>query len=167
MNEKSLDALAAQTVAEGDDDELRAILTEICELTGMGFAAIARVTEERWIACQVLDKIQFGLDPGDELAIATTICNDIRECGEAIVIDDVPADEEWRRHPVPALYGFKSYASFPVFLADGSFYGTLCAIDPEPRLLTSTAMVAALRSAADRVTAILSRPKPIPDSAPV
>lgn len=162
MNDKVLDPLAAQAVADGDDEELRTILAEVCTLTGMGFAAIARVTESRWIACQVLDKIEFGLDPGDELAIATTICNEIRECGEAIVIDDVPADEEWRRHPVPALYGFKSYASFPVFLADGSFYGTLCAIDPSPHTISGAEIVSALRNAADRVSLILARTKLIP-----
>ena len=55
MNVKSLDAFAVQVVAHGDDDELRTILTEVCALTGMGFAAIARVTEQRGIACQVLD----------------------------------------------------------------------------------------------------------------
>ena len=157
MNDNSLDALAAQAVADGDDAELRAILTEVCDLTGMGFAAIARVTEQRWIACQVLDKIEFGLDPGDELAIATTICNEIRECGHAIVIDEVSADEDWRRHPVPALYGFESYASFPVFLADGSFYGTLCAIDPVPRALSASQTIARLEAAALRVSNILSR----------
>lgn len=163
MNGKSLDTFAAQVAADGDDDELRAILSEVCTLTGMGFAAIARVTEDRWIACQVLDKIEFGLHPGDELAIATTICNDIRECGQAIVIDEVSADEDWRRHPVPALYGFESYASFPVFLADGSFYGTLCAIDPAPHAVSGADIVAHLRGAADRVAVILSRTVAIPD----
>ena len=99
----------------------------------------------------------FGVDPGDELAIATTICNEIRECGHAIVIDEVSADEDWRRHPVPALYGFESYASFPVFLADGSFYGTLCAIDPVPRALSASQTIARLEAAALRVSNILSR----------
>lgn len=157
MNVKSLDSLAAQAAADGDDDGLRAILAEVCDLTGMGFAAIARVTEDRWVACQVLDKIEFGLDPGDELAISTTICNDIRQSGRAVIIDEVSTDEEWQRHPVPALYGFQSYASFPVVLADGSFYGTLCAIDPAPHTVSAAEIVAALRLAADRAAAILSR----------
>ena len=58
---------------------VRAILDRLCAITGMGFAAVARVTEDRWIACQVLDKIGFGLEPGGELAVKTTICNEIRE----------------------------------------------------------------------------------------
>src|SRR3546814_1839567 len=72
------------------------ILGDVCSLTNMGFAAVARVTEDRWIACQVFDKIEFGLTPGGELEIATTICNEIREHGQAVVFDDATVDPEWR-----------------------------------------------------------------------
>ena len=151
------DALAAEAAAQGDNEEIRAILEEVCRLTGMGFAAVARVTEERWIACQLIDRIEFGLDPGDELEIKKTICDDIRKCGHPIVIDHIGADPAWRTHPVPILFGFESYASFPVTLADGRFYGTLCAIDPKPRPLSAPETIAALQACADRVGAILSR----------
>ena len=110
------DAFAAEVAAEGDDPAIHSILQEVCGLTGMGFAAVARVTEDRWIACQVIDKIEFGLDPGDELEIKKTICDDIRKSGQAIIIDEVGADPKWRRHPVPMLYGFESYASIPIML---------------------------------------------------
>lgn len=150
------DDFAAAVAETGDEDEIRAILAEACRVTGMGFAAIARVTEDRWIACQVEDRIEFGLDPGDELEIKQTICNDIRECGCAIIIDHVGADPAWRSHPVPMLYGFESYASLPIFLADGSFWGTLCAIDPAPRPLSAPETIAALRALAARIAAILS-----------
>ena len=122
----------------------------------MGFAAVARVTEQRWIACLVEDRIQFGLDPGDELKIHETICDEIRESGEAIVFDDASDDIKWSRHPVPVIYGFKSYCSFPVYLADGSFFGTLCAIDPEPRRVTDEEVVEMFSAFAREVGAILS-----------
>jgi GAF domain-containing protein len=150
------DELAVQVAAQGDDAEIEAILHEVCRVTCMGFAAVARVTEERWIAAQVLDKIEFGLDPGDELEIKKTICDDIRKCGHPIVIDHIGADPAWRTHPVPMLYGFESYASFPVVLADGSFYGTLCAIDPQPRALSAPETIALLQGFAARVAEILS-----------
>ena len=149
------DELAASAVADGDDPEIRAILEDVCRITGMGFAAVARVTEERWIACQVCDKIAFGLNPGDELAIATTICDDIRKTRQSIVIDHVALDKDWRTHPTPILYGFQSYASLPLIL-DGSFYGTLCAIDPAPNLLRSEGIIAQLEAYARRVEAILA-----------
>ena len=150
------DELAEEAVAAGDDPALIAILEDVCRVTEMGFAAIARVTEERWIACQVVDKIEFGLNPGDELKIKTTICDEIRECGRAIVIDHVAENPDWRMHHTPMLYGFESYASFPIVLADGSFYGTLCAIDPNPRTVSAPAVVAALEAHARQVAAILS-----------
>lgn len=150
------DAFAAEVVAQGDDAEISEILEEVCRLTDMGFAAVARVTEERWIACQVLDKIEFGLDPGDELEIKKTICDYIRESGKEVIIDYIGADPEWRTHPVPIIYGFKSYASLPITLEDGSFYGTLCAIDPRAREISAPEVVAVLKRYAERVGEILS-----------
>lgn len=98
----------------------------------MGFAAIARVTEDRWIACAVRDEIAFGLLPGGELKIETTICNEIRQHQSAVIIDHVAESEAFATHHTPAMYGFQSYISVPIILKDGSFFGTLCAIDPQP-----------------------------------
>jgi GAF domain-containing protein len=148
--------LKAQAVALADDKRLRAMLRKICDTTGMGFSGIARVTEQRWIACLVEDRIAFGLDPGDELKIHETICDEIRDSGEAVVFDDASDDIKWSRHPVPVIYGFKSYCSFPVYLDDGTFFGTLCAIDPRPRRVTDEAIVEMFSAYAKEVGAILS-----------
>lgn len=150
------DRLAAEAIADGDDDAIRAILAEVCAVTGMGFAAVARVTEDRWIACQILDKIEFGLEPGSELEIQTTICDDIRKAPRSIVIDHVAGNPDWRTHHTPMMYGFESYVSIPLFLDDGSFYGTLCAIDPHPRQLSSPETVAEMERCALAVSALLS-----------
>lgn len=152
----AMDDLANEAVSLGNDDRLRAILDEICAQTGMGFAAVARVTEQRWIACRVLDKIDFGLDPGEELKIRETICDEIRDSGEAVVFDDASTDIKWSRHPVPVIYGFKSYCSFPIYLDDGTFFGTLCAIDPERRQVSDEAIVQRFSEHARRVGQILS-----------
>jgi len=148
--------LKAEAIALGGNEQLQAILRDICATTGMGFAAIARVTEQRWIACLVEDRIDFGLDPGDELKIHETICDEIRDSGAAVVIDDVSDDIKWSRHPIPVIYGFKSYCSFPVYLEDGTFFGTLCAIDPEPRRVTDEAIIEMFANYARTVGAILS-----------
>lgn len=62
---------------------------------------------------------------------------------------------------IPILYGFESYASFPIFLKDGTLFGTLCAIDPEPRALTAHDTIALLESFAKRVATILSSKVPV------
>ena len=60
-------------------DAVPRILSVVCRTTGMGFAAVARVTEQRWICCAVRDEIEFGLKPGGELKVETTICHEIRQ----------------------------------------------------------------------------------------
>ena len=116
-------------------DAVPTILNVVCRVTGMGFAAVARVTEERWICCAVQDEIQFGLKPGGELKVETTICHEIRQSREAVVIDHVAEDQLYCQHHTPTMYGFQSYISMPIFLKDGRFFGTLCAIDPRPHRL--------------------------------
>lgn len=98
------------------------ILEVVCRTTGMGFAAIARVTEDRWVACGVRDEINFGLEPGGELKVETTICNEIRQSGDLVVIDHVAQDPAFRGHHTPVMYGFESYISVPIRLRDGTFW---------------------------------------------
>jgi signal transduction histidine kinase len=109
------------------------ILDVVSRMTGMGFVAIARVTSERWVCCAVRDNINFGLPEGGELKVETTICNEIRQHGTTVVINDVETDGAFCNHPTPAMYGFRSYISAPIILSSGAIWGTLCAIDPLPR----------------------------------
>jgi signal transduction histidine kinase len=113
-------------------DAVSPMLEVICRTTGMGFAAVARVTEDRWVACAVRDEIQFGLLPGGELKIETTLCHEIRQHKMPIVIDNVAKDELYANHHTPKLYGLQSYISIPIITKGGQFFGTLCAIDPNP-----------------------------------
>jgi signal transduction histidine kinase len=116
-------------------DAVPLILDVVCRTTGMGFAAVARVTEDRWIACSVKDDIAFGLTAGGELEVESTICHEIRLSGEPVVINNVAEDPQFCSHHTPLQYGFQSYISMPIRLRDGSFFGTLCAIDPRPNQL--------------------------------
>jgi signal transduction histidine kinase len=127
------------------------ILDVVCRTTGMGFAAVARVTAGRWIACSVRDQIAFGLQPGGELKVETTICHEIRQHGEPVVINDVGTDPVYCRHPTPALYGFRSYISMPIVMPDGTFFGTLCAIDPSPRNLATPEIIGSLKLFAELI----------------
>lgn len=140
MNELE-SALRSDIEAVARIDIVPTILEVVCRTTRMGFVAVARVTENRWIACSVRDDIQFGLRPGGELRVETTICNEIRQHGRAVVIDDVTRNAEFCQHDTPAMYGFKSYISMPIVLPDGSFFGTLCAIDPNAARLDTPEVV--------------------------
>lgn len=123
-------------------DAVPRMLDAVCRTSGLGFAAIARVTETRWICCASRDTIGFGMTAGAELPLETTICNEIRQSGFSVIIDHVAADPRFRDHPTPALYRFQSYISVPIVRRDGSMWGTLCAVDPNPALLKTPEVMA-------------------------
>jgi signal transduction histidine kinase len=126
-------------------DAVPTILDIVCRTTGMGFAAVARVTEDHWIACGVQDGIGFGLRPGGELPVDTTICQDIRDQRSALFINDIEVDPVYRGHKAASKYRFRCYISVPIVLADGSFFGTLCAIDPHPHVVDTPAIAGSCR----------------------
>jgi signal transduction histidine kinase len=125
------------------------ILDVVCRTTGMRFAAIVRVTGERWLACAVRDDIDLGLKAGSELKVETTICDEVRQSRTHVVIDDVSLSALYRDHPAPATYGFRSYISMPIIYDDGSFFGTLLAFDPKPREVDTPAIVDMFKMFAD------------------
>lgn len=117
-------------------DDVSTLLEVICQTTGMGFAAIVRVTEDRWVACAVRDEIQFGLLPGDELKVETTLCREIRQHKMPIAINHVDENEIWAK-----MYGLQSYIFVPILTRSGQFFGTLCAIDPKPAELNKAEII--------------------------
>jgi GAF domain-containing protein len=117
------------------------ILEVVCRTTGLRFAAVARVTDDRWICLASKDDIAFGLASGGELEVGTTICNEIREHRRAVAIDHVAESPDFCLHPTPLKYGFQSYISVPIVMADGRFFGTLCAIDPHPNTLNNPSVL--------------------------
>jgi signal transduction histidine kinase len=109
------------------------MLETVCALTGMRFAAIARVTHERWTACAVLDHLNFGLKPGGDLELNSTICDEIRVHHQPVIFGRASAHPVFSTHHTPRIYGLESYVSVPILTEGGRFFGTLCAIDSEPR----------------------------------
>ncbi len=123
-----------------------AILQVISDTSGLRFAAVARVTDDSWTACAVLDRINFGLQVGGELDVTTTLCHEIHASHETIVISKASEDERYCNHHTPKMYGFESYVSSPVFRTDGSFFGTVCALDPKPANLPEATTRAMMES---------------------
>ncbi|MBR0655191.1 GAF domain-containing sensor histidine kinase [Plastoroseomonas arctica] len=122
-------------------DVVPAILDTVCRLTGTGFATIARVTAEHWVACAVHDQVGFGLKSGGELQIEATFCDTVRRHNEPVVIDAASLDPVYKDHPIPSAYGFESYISVPIILPDGQFFGTLCALGRAPARLRSPEII--------------------------
>ena len=114
------------------------MLRVICKNTGLGFAAVARVTEGTWTACAVQDNIEFGLVAGGQLDVHTTLCSESRARRVPIVVDHASADPVYQNHHTPRIYNIESYISVPIILPNGEYYGNLCAIDPRPAVVSDT-----------------------------
>ena len=135
MNSESNDRaedIAHDVAAVGRIAAVPTLLRVLCDSTGMGFAAVARVSDGSWTACAVHDDIQFGLKPGGQLDVHTTLCKEVRSARAAVFIDEASADPVYCNHHTPRIYSIESYASVPIVLGDGSYFGNLCAIDPRP-----------------------------------
>lgn len=135
-------SILRDVAAVGRISAVPALLRILCDNTGMGFAAVARVTAGTWTACAVQDDIAFGLLPGGQLDLRTTLCHEVRGSREPIVIDQASLDPQYRDHHTPRIYGIESYVSVPIVFSDGVYFGNLCAIDPRPAKVSEPRTVA-------------------------
>jgi signal transduction histidine kinase len=127
------------------------LLKLICSNTGMGFAAVARVSDSSWTACAVEDHIGFGLAPGGQLELKTTLCFESRNLRAPIYFDHASQDPVYADHHTPRIYSIESYISVPIVRPDGRYFGNLCAIDPRPMSVSEPKTVAMFESFADLI----------------
>ncbi|HZL20306.1 MAG TPA: hypothetical protein VFG23_21415 [Polyangia bacterium] len=72
------------------------ILKVISETTGLRLSLIARVTATTWTACAVNDQMNFGLEPGGTLDVATTLCAKVRDTHSPVAIDHASQDPDYQ-----------------------------------------------------------------------
>jgi len=137
----SEEAIARDIAAIRRVSTVPALLRVVCQSTGMGFAAVARVTDATWVACAVQDDIQFGLKVGDRLDVTTTLCMESRALRRPVVIDHASEDPVYCNHHTPSIYKIQSYISVPIVLQNGDYFGNLCAIDPHPARVSDSRTV--------------------------
>ena len=153
MSDTSIFSKDISTLAKIDAVPL--ILNMVKHVTGMRFAAIARVTDTKWIACAVDDSIDFGLKPGAELVLETTICHEIRQHRQPVIFTHASQHPVYSTHHTPNIYSLESYVSIPIVRANGDFFGTLCAIDQVPARFDEDAVLKTLTLFAQLIAAQL------------
>ena len=137
--------VAADIAAVSRISAVPTMLKVVSEVTGMRLALIARVTRDSWTACAVLDRMNFGLGVGDHLEVATTLCSEVRDTLEPIIIEHASSEPAFCEHPTPKLYGFESYIAVPIYRANGEYFGNVCALDSAPATLRDEKTVAMMR----------------------
>ncbi|MET1023539.1 MAG: GAF domain-containing protein [Pseudoxanthomonas sp.] len=136
-------------------DMLRAINT----LTGMRFAAMSRVDRKHWTALAFYDAMAFGMAPSQQLDLEATICGDAMASRQTVAFGKAASDPTYACSTLPSLYGFESYISVPILLPDGEVFGTVCALDAEPRELTPE-ILEQMQAYARQVAEVMSRLRP-------
>jgi len=53
-------------------DAVKTVLQLLRQTTGLRTALVARITEDSWTACAVMDGAGYGLEPGLQLELSTT-----------------------------------------------------------------------------------------------
>jgi signal transduction histidine kinase len=122
-------------------DVLPTLLKVLCEMTGVRFAAVARVAGNTWTACAVRDELSLGVEPGSELAFMARLGIDSRAGRVPILID------ESRDHTPggPASCSVKSFVSVPIFVSNARYFGVLCALNPTSASLTELRIVPVMK----------------------
>lgn len=142
---ESPEEIARDLRAVAQLDALPTLLDVLCDTAGLRFAAVARVTDNRWIACAVKDDIDFGVRPGEELDVHSTLCIESRTALAPIVIEQASTDLKYRTHRMPRLFGIESYVSVPILMPSGQYFGNLCALDRAPADLSDPRILSMFR----------------------
>jgi signal transduction histidine kinase len=75
---------------------------------------------------------------GTALPLPETFCSTIAGAADLmpLAVPDARTDPHFGALPSQAMFNIGSYLGVPIVLGDGTFYGTLCALDPTPRAFT-------------------------------
>jgi hypothetical protein len=79
------------------------------------------------------DGASFGLAEGTSMPLGQTYCSEIMAGRLPAAIGDVRAHARAAEMPISAAANVGAFISVPLKLASGSTYGTLCAVDHDPR----------------------------------
>lgn len=145
------ESIAHDVAAVGRISAVPSILRIVCDNTGMRFAAVARVTDGTWTACAVEDNIAFGLLPGGQLDVHSTLCKEARAAREPVFFDHASENPRYRDHHTPRTYNIQSYISVPIIRPDGVYFGNLCAIDPSPNRVSDAKTIGMFQNFAELI----------------
>ena len=109
-----------------------AVLKFLHDRLGFGLWMVTRTEGQEWIVLNAAD-YYYGVGPGDVFQWMDSYCSKmIRGYGPRIAprSAEVPA---YAVAPIGEQVPIAAYIGVPIARPDGSLFGTLCAIDPEPQ----------------------------------
>jgi signal transduction histidine kinase len=122
-------------------DAVPSLLKVLCEMTGLRFAAVARVEGTTWTAYALRDDLSLGVQPGDELSFITNLGFDSQAARLPIVFEQAGIDPQSSRQ---TLFSVRNFISVPINIDGERQFGALCALDSNPTNLREPRIVSML-----------------------
>ena len=125
--------LLEQAAAAGSDLETvaRGVLERLAELTGLSSTYLAETrltTDEQYIVFSVNHSNLFHIPEDVTLPWSEGVCRFVVEGGANYTSD---AQKQFPKSSVARLLEIRTFISYPVFTAEGRFFGTLCGASKE------------------------------------
>lgn len=122
-----------QTNDGGPAAPLEGVLSAVREVLEMDVAFVSEFVGDRQVFRALEgDAESFGIREGDSLPLEGSICKRVIEGRVPNAIPDTRNDERVRDLDVTRAADLGSYVGFPLWLSDGSLYGTLCCVSHSP-----------------------------------
>jgi hypothetical protein len=109
--EAILQDVTKAVAAFGRLDVVPTLLAVLREITGMRFAAVARVTENVWTVCAVQDGLQLGIEVGAPFVLRTNLAFQSQSTRAPIIVEQASTDPS--TVPTPGQQFIRSKATYP------------------------------------------------------
>ncbi len=107
----------------------RAVLRHLHRKLGFKLWMVTRTEGEDWIVLDVEDH-GYGVEPGTVFRWADSFCAEMVKGNGPRIAPHSDAIPAYAAAPIGQQVEIKAYVGLPLTRADGSLFGTLCAIDP-------------------------------------
>ncbi len=124
----------------------KAVLAYMQQKLQFAACMITRKADDEWLVLHALDQ-RYDIRAGSSLPWSDTLCAQMAAGHGPGVAPDIREVPVYASTPVARRLPISAYVGVPITLADGSLFGTLCAIDPgnQPaELLNEQSLIALL-----------------------
>ena len=128
-----------------------ALLAYICQATDFGFAAVVRVTEAAWMPCAVDNRIGLDIRVGVALEASGTPCSQSRTLRQPVLFEYASRGDAWRNRRMLVDHALECYISMPIVRRNGKYFGSLCAMDRRPQIVSAPQTLPMFRVFADLI----------------
>lgn len=113
-------------------EALNAYLNLIARLLNVRSAFVSQLTSDAMYVLDSYDNQGCAIPADGIVTLEETFCQYVRATGGAVVVPDAATDVRTTSLATRHRFTIGAYLGVPLLLSDGTLFGTLCALDPEP-----------------------------------